>query len=599
MRKRFLNLKFQFKILIGMAFITTLALVMISLFDYRQFYQRNMQDARSKAAQSVNTVAHENDSQFHSLILNASKFLLIQPLDQLMPQVLEGRKIDLSRYYSSYGQAFDSFVQNNRLLSGAFLYGRNRTFLSTLSAGIRQNPSTMFPEGLCNAKKVTILPVRKDLITNYGDVIPIVMPLQQTSTVWSAVSSSQPVEFVMLINAARLNRSISYCSGSYTYSLYLTDSNGTPLTLSEENCPEAFEESVENHVEETDGFTETTVRSGSDFLYLTIETLDTCGIKAVHIFRESTLLASEKEMKSFFVFTWLICLIICGILCVLLSDFLIRPLKSLTDVVSQIKSGTYRRKKQFRYKDEIGVLGTQINSMYDTIQSQILKIKTEEQKKARAEVRLLSEQMNPHFLYNTLECIRFQVLNQHNEDASAMLESLGKYLRLTLSSGDAFVSVRQELTHVTEYMALMNRHSKNGIQLHCQAEPQLMDHTILKMILQPLAENCIKHGFPGGPFSDPCVSPEINISIRQIQDKIEVTVEDNGKGIDIEKASACLLPSEHSGKKHFGLHNIYRRLCSYYGEASVSISFTSIPHFRNTVTILFPNSENHQSNPHP
>ncbi|HCA30620.1 MAG TPA: hypothetical protein DEP23_14235 [Ruminococcaceae bacterium] len=56
-------------------------------------------------------MAHENDSQFHSLILNASKFLLIQPLDQLMPQVLEGRKIDLSRYYSSYGQAFDSFVQ--------------------------------------------------------------------------------------------------------------------------------------------------------------------------------------------------------------------------------------------------------------------------------------------------------------------------------------------------------------------------------------------------------------------------------------------------------------------------------------------------------
>ena len=226
--------------------------------------------------------------------------------------------------------------------------------------------------------------------------------------------------------------------------------------------------------------------------------------------------------------------------------------------------------------------------MYDTIQLQLLQIKDEEQKKAMAEIQMMSEQINPHFLYNTLECIHFQILNGHSKTAEGMLESLGKYLRTTLSFGKTLISVEKEVEHVISYMEIMNRHSSDGIQLETKIESSLKDCKIMKILLQPLAENSIRHGFGGLVSGFEPVPPRIDILISSAENnRIRIEVTDNGRGIDIEVANACITENSPESQKHFGLSNIQKRLKACYGD-SFRISFLSIPYLKNSVIIELP-----------
>ncbi|MFT4008174.1 MAG: histidine kinase, partial [Lacrimispora sp.] len=304
----------------------------------------------------------------------------------------------------------------------------------------------------------------------------------------------------------------------------------------------------------------------------------------------SALTGDIKELRSFFVLVWLACFFAAGLLSLALSHLLTRNLKVLGRIIGRINDRTYEEKVSFRYSDEISLLGVQLNQMYDTIQLQLIQIKEEERKKAKAEIQMMSEQINPHFLYNTLECIHFQVLNGNGDTAGGMLESLGRYLRTTLSVGKTFISVEKEVEHVTSYMEIMNRHSSGGIHFSSYIEPGLKERQIMKVLLQPLAENSIKHGFGGAVNGLGPVPPQITVNISSENGRIRIEVSDNGKGIDIEKASACLEAETPESKKHFGLHNIYKRLNACY-ENNAEISFVSIPYLKNSVIIEIPDEE--------
>lgn len=169
-----------------------------------------------------------------------------------------------------------------------------------------------------------------------------------------------------------------------------------------------------------------------------------------------------------------------------------------------------------------------------------------------------------------------------------MLESLDRYLRIALSVGKALIPLEKEVEHVTAYMEIMNRHSSNGIGFSCRMDPALRDYKIMKVILQPLAENCIKHGFGASITGMEPVPPQIVISITlEPESVIKISVSDNGKGIDIARAASCLARKVPEGSSHFGLHNIYKRLKACYGEG-VDMTFSSIPYLENSVIIIIP-----------
>lgn len=593
MRNWFSNLNFRYKLLIGMIAITTTALLLISQLSYSYFYKRNTDEVMKKAEQSVETASTVLSSQFQSLSVATNNLLLRKPFPDIIADITVNDFNGYSKYFQAASNEMASFFQNHSQINNILICGENGFLFSPYSLGIGDNFKELFTENLWEYPSITVFPTRHNSLFKQGSAIPVSYPVSynrgDATFSYHDVEGKLKARVIVLMDTEQIRSYFNQMSNSYSYCMYLADSNGIPLDIQESFYPDAFLSDLEALVAHTDNLQGERLIIDQDELLVSTATIRFCGLKVVHISRKSALMGDVKEFQSFFFLVWLFCSAAAALLAFGLSHLLTKDIKTLRDIIGQINRQSYHTKINFSRSDEISLLGTQLNQMYDTIQLQLLKIKDEERQKSKAEIQMMSEQINPHFLYNTLECIHFQILNGHSAAAGNMLESLGRYLRITLSLGETLISVQKEIEHVTSYMEIMNRHSESGIQFSCHADSQLMNCKIIKVLLQPLAENCIKHGFENIILEAWPVPPQITISITldQPHKYMIVEVSDNGKGIDIPKAEACLTEEHFEGKKHFGLNNIYRRLTACYGK-DTNISFISIPYLKNSVIISIP-----------
>lgn len=591
MIKRFANLKFHYQLLIGMIFITSAALFLISQLSYSYFYQRNTNEVLKKANSSVRMAGDSISSQFNSLSAATNHLLVKEPFPEMISDINNRNFTGYAKYFSAATTATDSFLQNHNMVNNVLICGEDHIIFSPTSLGIGNYFEQLFPENIWQFTRITVLPTRFSSMFGKEGAIPITYPVSSISSgnlSYQDSAGSRKARFILLVDTNQIRDYFNRMSNRYTYCMYLADETGHPLDITKSEYPDAFLPQIVQRIENGSGAQEALVKIDNEDMFFTMSSIKFCNLKVVHLTKKSALTGDIKELRSFFILVWIACFLASVILSLALSGLLTRNLKVLGSIIRSINDKTYSKQKEFIHTDEISLLGVQLNQMYDTIQLQLLQIKDEEQKKAMAEIQMMSEQINPHFLYNTLECIHFQILNGHSETAEGMLESLGKYLRTTLSFGKTMISVEKEVEHVTSYMEIMNRHSSSGIFMDTEIDPHLKDCKIMKILLQPLAENCIRHGFGGSVNGFEPVPPRINIVITSVDsNRIRIEVSDNGKGIDIEVANACITENSSESQKHFGLSNIQKRLKACYGD-SFRITFLSIPYLKNSVIIELP-----------
>lgn len=591
MIKRFANLKFHYQLLIGMIFITSAALFLISQLSYSYFYQRNTNEVLKKANSSVRMAGDSISSQFNSLSAATNHLLVKEPFPEMISDINNRNFTGYAKYFSAATTATDSFLQNHNMVNNVLICGEDHIVFSPTSLGIGNYFEQLFPENIWQFTRITVLPTRFSSMFGKEGAIPITYPVSSISSgnlSYQDSAGSRKARFILLVDTNQIRDYFNRMSNRYTYCMYLADETGHPLDITKSEYPDAFLPQIVQRIENGSGAQEALVKIDNEDMFFTMSSIKFCNLKVVHLTKKSALTGDIKELRSFFILVWIACFLASVILSLALSGLLTRNLKVLGSIIRSINDKTYSKQKEFIHTDEISLLGVQLNQMYDTIQLQLLQIKDEEQKKAMAEIQMMSEQINPHFLYNTLECIHFQILNGHSETAEGMLESLGKYLRTTLSFGKTMISVEKEVEHVTSYMEIMNRHSSSGIFMDTEIDPHLKDCKIMKILLQPLAENCIRHGFGGSVNGFEPVPPRINIVITSVDsNRIRIEVSDNGKGIDIEVANACITENSSESQKHFGLSNIQKRLKACYGD-SFRITFLSIPYLKNSVIIELP-----------
>ncbi|MDF2887965.1 MAG: integral rane sensor signal transduction histidine kinase [Lacrimispora sp.] len=592
MMKRLANLKFHYKLLIGMIFITSAALFMISQLSYSYFYKRNTNEVLKKAGSSVQMAGDSLSSQFNSLSAATNHLLVKEPFPKMISDINNRNFTGYAKYFSAATSLTDSFLQNHDIVNNVLICGEDHIVFSPASLGIGNHFEQLFPESIWQYTHITVLPTRFSNMFGKEGAIPIAYPISSDLSSghlsYHDIPDSRKARFILLIDTSQIRDYFNRMSNRYTYCMYLADETGHPLDITKSEYPDAFLPQIQQWIEKGPSTQEGLVKLKNEDMFLTMNSIKFCNLKIVHLTKKSALTGDIKELRSFFILVWIACFLAAVLLSLALSGLLTRDLKVLGTIIRSINDKTYTKRRVFNHTDEISLLGVQLNQMYDTIQLQLLQIKDEEQKKATAEIQMMSEQINPHFLYNTLECIHFQILNDHSETAEGMLESLGKYLRTTLSFGKTLISVEKEVEHVTSYMEIMNRHSSNGILMETQIDPLLKDCKIMKILLQPLAENCIRHGFGGSVTSFEPVPPRIDILITSADNnRIKIEVTDNGKGIDVEMANACITENSPESQKHFGLSNIQKRLKACYGD-SFHISFLSIPYLKNSVIIELP-----------
>jgi two-component system sensor histidine kinase YesM len=279
---------------------------------------------------------------------------------------------------------------------------------------------------------------------------------------------------------------------------------------------------------------------------------------------------------------------------------ILKKLYLIIQSMKKIQNGDFDIEIPVRGNDEIGELAHHFRKMLKKIDELISEAAHKKTTTKEAELRALKTQIDSHFIYNVLENIKMMAEIEGNYEVSDSLTSLGAMLRYNLKWKGEYVSLHDELEHIKNYISLMNIRYDNKIKLSLSIEPELMKHDILKMSLQPLVENCVKHGLL--PVIDDR-DGQIEIEAKVEDNNIKISVTDNGIGIKTGRLlilNAALKmdnpmdSADDNGQilevkkdsNGIGLKNVNERLKLYYGDEAKIEVFSELNMFTRIIMTL-------------
>ena len=271
------------------------------------------------------------------------------------------------------------------------------------------------------------------------------------------------------------------------------------------------------------------------------------------------------------------------LLSIWLSGSLTKPVRSLRQSMDAIEQGIPNARADIRGSDEISDLGRSYNAMLDRVQALLLQVQQEQKAKMQAELNLLQSQINPHFLYNTLDMLRYKALEHDAVEVVEITNALSGFFRLSLSRGKDFISLNNEVEHAYLYLYIQQQRYPEQISFDIWLEEGLEEHRVPKLLLQPLIENALMHGLKPHSYCG-----HINVNICRRGDSISFCIRDDGVGIDQEKLTA-LERSFRTGDPccGFGLYNVNQRLILTYGTDSI-LHIKSKPEKGTEITFCIP-----------
>lgn len=254
-----------------------------------------------------------------------------------------------------------------------------------------------------------------------------------------------------------------------------------------------------------------------------------------------------------------VCLTLAVLISLLLSNDIARPIRKFIKSMSFAQQGNFDIQIQYKRKDEFNYLFSQYNKMISQIKELINKLYVSEVKKKEAELKALQAQINPHFLYNTLDSINWIALRRDVPEISQMVTSLSDFFRYSLSKGRSIIPIEDEFRQVESYLSIQHVRFKGRLDYTIQVDPEVYGHYTVKLILQPLVENSLLHGIEKRRGKG-C----IEIRAWKSEDQIEIEISDNGVGANIEELNQMLQADGPSGHS-FGMLNVDQRIKQIFG----------------------------------
>lgn len=324
---------------------------------------------------------------------------------------------------------------------------------------------------------------------------------------------------------------------------------------------------------------------GEDRLVV-VKTVGYTGWKIVSVTpdKEISIKFSQNQMTVVLIMVLAICIIIFANQFV--SRKIAQPIKKLEESVKRIEKGE-AVEVYIGGPHEIEHLGSTVQSMVEELRQLTDDIVKEQEEKRKSELDALQSQINPHFLYNTLDSIMWMIEAEKYEDAIAMVQALGKLLRISLSKGKNIIEIGDELEHARNYLDIQKFRYKNKFTAYFEVEEGIEKYITIKLIIQPLIENAIYYGME---FMDG--EGEIHIRAYSEGEDIYLEVEDNGLGMPEEQVEHLLtddtrIRSKGSG---IGLRNVHQRIQLYFGE-SYGLTIMSEPDNGTMIRIHLPKTE--------
>ncbi|GGI43664.1 histidine kinase [Paenibacillus marchantiophytorum] len=287
----------------------------------------------------------------------------------------------------------------------------------------------------------------------------------------------------------------------------------------------------------------------------------------------------------------LIVTVIAYLLAYLFSFSVTRRITQLTSRLRDVQKGNLIALAQTQGKDEIGELIQTYNYMIEQISTMNKEHYRLGQEVKNAELKALQSQINPHFLYNTLDLINWMADSGLNSDIKKVVKALARFYKVSLSSGKDIITLREELQHVSFYVQIQNIRFENKIGFHIDVPDALLEQSIPKITLQPLVENAILHGILGRTQRE----GTITIQGELVNDTVRLLIKDDGVGMSANQVEDMMAGISRSkiGGSSYGVKNVMERIRHYFG-APANFAFRSVPGKGTEVEISFPLTEDAQ-----
>lgn len=279
----------------------------------------------------------------------------------------------------------------------------------------------------------------------------------------------------------------------------------------------------------------------------------------------SRILSPMQKNRNTLILTTLI--IIAFALCVatIISHALTKPLKSLVRLMKRVQHGNLDVWQHSKYNDEIGMLGSHFNRMILRVKDLLQEVAITEKRKQKADMRALQNQINPHFIYNTLESIRMLAESNDDPRVAKLTYLLGLQMRYSIVRGEETVTIRQELEHVQNYYQLLQIRFPDKFRLHMDIPEEFLELPVIKLVFQPIVENAVFHG-----LDQKVGLGTLSITAWSENEAVVFCVEDDGIGMDEATLQSLnnnlqnVIDGERFG---IGLRNVNERIRLHYGSS--------------------------------
>ena len=297
---------------------------------------------------------------------------------------------------------------------------------------------------------------------------------------------------------------------------------------------------------------------------VTLKTISYTGWKLVSVVPQEAFSIGMEGTKYLAILLVALSLLTVVILNQLVSARIAKPLKKLNDSVKEWEAGNMEPDIYVGGSMEVEHLGKTLRSTVEQLRQLMQDIVIEQEEKRKSELDALQSQINPHFLYNTLDSIVWMITGEKYDEAVFMITQLASLFRISLSRGKTIIKVEDEVKHAKNYMNIQKIRYKNVFEVDFQIEPEILQCCTVKLILQPLLENAIYYGME---YMDG--EGIITVSGYRQGDDVYLEVQDNGLGMPEEEAAQLLVENGRERKRGsgVGLINVHSRIRLRFGAA--------------------------------
>lgn len=326
---------------------------------------------------------------------------------------------------------------------------------------------------------------------------------------------------------------------------------------------------------------------GGETRQVTVKTVGYTGWKLVGVVPAESLASNHIQLRLFGIFVVLFFIFFLVFVNLGVSERIAVPIKALEQSVKELEAGSETVDIAIGGPYEVQHLGNSIRSMVSTMRQLMDDIIRQEESKRKSELDVLQSQINPHFLYNTLDSIVWMIENNRYDDAIVMVTSLARLFRISLSRGRTLITVGEELEHARHYMTIQKMRFKNKFTSEIRADGEALGCETVKLVVQPIVENAIYHGME---YADG--DGEILVWAHIEGEDLYIDVTDNGPGMRQEQVDRLLRedggPAAPSrGGSGIGLRNVHQRIQLTYGKP-YGLEIESEPDEGTTIRIHLP-----------